>query len=302
MASDDMKKTLNDLEKSLKKLKIHEKNLNKIVKNLSKTEKKFSSVSDFKVDKKSYKYPIEVLNYKEVKEGSDNMFFGGSDDDERISWKKQKKLDSEKFMTKKTEREFRLLAYMSGISPDTNLSDIERVVIKKKNTGETYFLFESKRYHIETEYDFNTKTLINKFIGTIKKEGEDVSGGGLNILTRQIANLKAFGKIKKIEGEFLRRGNSTGYYAYLRYGFIPDRSAQTTYSYLIDEYNELYPNGKVSKIEDFLKTETGRNFWKEKGGDWDGYFDLSDNSYSMKVLEDYVKNKIDKDLFNLTFK
>lgn len=302
MASDDMKKTLNDLENSLKKLKIHEKNLNKIVKNLSKAEKKFSSVSDFKVDKKSYKYPIEVLNYKEVKEGSDNLFFGGSDDDERISWKKQKKLDSEKFMTKKTEREFRLLAYMSGISPDTNLSDIERVVIKKKNTGETYFLFESKRYHIETEYDFNTKTLINKFIGTIKKEGEDVSGGGLNILTRQIANLKAFGKIKKIEGEFLRRGNSTGYYAYLRYGFIPDRVAQSTYSDLINEYNELYPNGKVSKIEDFLKTETGRSFWKEKGGDWDGYFDLSDNSYSMKVLEDYVKNKIDKDLFNLTFK
>jgi hypothetical protein len=302
MASNDMKKTLNDLENSLKKLKIHEKNLNKIVKNLSKAEKKFSSVSDFKVDKKSYKYPIEVLNYKEVKEGSDNLFFGGSDDDERISWKKQKKLDSEKFMTKKTEREFRLLAYMSGISPDTNLSDIERVVIKKKNTGETYFLFESKRYHIETEYDFNTKTLINKFIGTIKKEGEDVSGGGLNILTRQIANLKAFGKIKKIEGEFLRRGNSTGYYAYLRYGFIPDRVAQSTYSDLINEYNELYPNGKVSKIEDFLKTETGRSFWKEKGGDWDGHFDLSDNSYSMKVLEDYVKNKIDKDLFNLTFK
>lgn len=302
MASNDMKKTLNDLENSLKKLKIHEKNLNKIVKNLSKAEKKFSSVSDFKVDKKSYKYPIEVLNYKEVKEGSDNLFFGGSDDDERISWKKQKKLDSEKFMTKKTEREFRLLAYMSGISPDTNLSDIERVVIKKKNTGETYFLFESKRYHIETEYDFNTKTLINKFIGTIKKEGEDVSGGGLNILTRQIANLKAFGKIKKIEGEFLRRGNSTGYYAYLRYGFIPDRVAQSTYSDVINEYNELYPNGKVSKIEDFLKTETGRSFWKEKGGDWDGHFDLSDNSYSMKVLEDYVKNKIDKDLFNLTFK
>ena len=305
MASDDMKKTLKDLENSLKKIKIHEKNIGKIVKDISKSEKAFkklNSVSDFKADKKSYKYPIEVLNYKEVKARDDNMFFGGSDDDERISWKKQKKLDSDKFMTKKTEREFRLLAYMSGVSPDTDLADVQRVVIKKKSTGETYFLFESKRYHIETEYDFNTKTLVNKFIGTIKNEGEDVSGGGLNILARQIANLKAFGKIKKIEGEFLRRGNSTGYYAYLRYGFIPDRVAQSTYSDLIDEYNKLHPTDNVNKIEDFLKSETGRNFWKEKGNDWDGHFDLSDNSYSMKILEDYVKNKIDKDLFNLTFK
>lgn len=71
---------------------------------------------------------------------------------------------------------------------------------------------------------------------------------------------------------------------------------------MIEEYNKLYPNDRVNKIEDFLKTQTGRNFWKEKGGDWDGYFDLSDDSYSMKTLGDYVKNKIDKDLFNITFK
>ena len=64
MASDDMKKTLKDLEKSLKKIKIHEKNINKIVKDISKSKKAFkklASVSDFKTDKKSYKYPIEVL-------------------------------------------------------------------------------------------------------------------------------------------------------------------------------------------------------------------------------------------------
>jgi len=305
MDSKDLKNIVKDLEKSLKKIQVSGRNLKKISKNLAKEVKnnnKPSSIKDFKVDKKEFKYPKKVLNYRAVKESDENMFFGGSDDEARISWKKQKKLDNLKFMDKKVEREYRLLAYMSGISPNTDLSDVQRVVISKKSSGATYFLFESKRYYVETEYNFNTKNLINKSIQTIKSEGENISGGGLNLLVRQIANLKNQNKIRKIEGEFLRRSNSTGYYVYLRYGFVPDESAQSNFRNLIDEFNNQYPNNKVNKIEDFLKTETGRNFWREKGDDWDGYFDLSDNSYSMKTLGDYVENKIDRDLFNLTFK
>lgn len=302
MASDDMKKTLNDLEKSLKKLKIHEKNLNKIVKNLSKPEKKFSSVGDFKVDKKSYVFPAGLVSYKKVSDVDFSGFFGSSESDENLTRRKAKKLTDKKFMDKKTEREYRLLAYMSGIPPETPVSDIKKVIIEKKSNGKTTFTFESKKYDIAREYDLRTGTLTNKFINVANKGGEDISGAGLNILVRQIANLKAFGKIRKIEGEFLKAENLFGYYVFLRYGFIPDRVAQSNYRDVMDEYNSIHPNDNVKKIEDFLKSETGRKFWKERGGDWDGYFDLSDNSYSMKVLEDYVKNKIDKDLFNLTFK
>jgi len=305
MASDDMKKTLKDLENSLKKIKIHEKNIGKIVKDISKSEKAFkklNSVSDFKVDKNSYVFPAGLVSYKRITDEDFSGFFGSSESNDNLTRRKAKKLTDKKFMDKKTEREYRLLAYMTGIPPDTPVSDIKKVIIEKKNNGKTTFTFESKRYDIAREYDFNTGTLTNKFIDIANKGGEDISGAGLNILVRQIANLKSFGKIRKIEGEFLKAENLFGYYVFLRYGFIPDRVAQSNYRDVMDEYNNLYPNDNVKKIEDFLKTETGRKFWKEKGGDWDGHFDLSDNSYSMKVLEDYVKNRIDKDLFNLTFK
>jgi hypothetical protein len=305
MASDDMKKTLKDLENSLKKIKIHEKNISKIVKDISKSEKAFkklSSISDFKVDKNSFVFPVGLVSYKKIADKDFSGFFGSSDSEENLTRRKAKKLTDRKFMDKKVEREYRLLAFITGIPPETPVSDIKQVIIEKKSGGKTNFTFKSKNYDITQEYDFNTKTLTNNFINIANKGGEDISGGGLNILVRQIANLKTFGKIKKIEGEFLKSQNFSGYYVFLRYGFIPDKVAQSTYSDLMDEYNSLYPNDNVNKIEDFLKSETGRNFWKEKGNDWDGHFDLSDNSYSMKILEDYVKNKIDKDLFNLTFK
>jgi hypothetical protein len=49
--------------------------------------------------------------------------------------------------------------------------------------------------------------------------------------------------------------------------------------------------GKEVMPHKIVLDDEGQQWWKENGTTWEGEFDLSDNSESMRILENYIAEK-----------
>jgi hypothetical protein len=73
----------------------------------------------------------------------------------------------------------------------------------------------------------------------------------------------------------------------LRLGYKPNDGEDIEF---VENANfELGTN--VKSITELMYSQEGRDYWKKNGESFYANFDLSKNSYSMKTLEEYVKNK-----------
>jgi hypothetical protein len=109
---------------------------------------------------------------------------------------------------------------------------------------------------------------------------------GTNILYNQVKNAQKEG-FNSMKAFAYRAKGWNGYYTWLRLGYEPNE--QTDEEYIKKANKELGTN--ISSITELMYSKEGREWWKENGGSFEGTFDLSENSYSMKTLEEYVKNK-----------
>jgi hypothetical protein len=109
---------------------------------------------------------------------------------------------------------------------------------------------------------------------------------GTEILKKQVDSLKGT-KYKSIETVADKRDNVNGYYTWLRLGYKPD--ADTNRKYTEKANDALGTN--ISSITELMYSQEGRDWWKNNGGAFNGVFDLTENSYSMETLDEYVKNK-----------
>lgn len=129
------------------------------------------------------------------------------------------------------------------------------------------------------------KTIIENDIITIK-EGSRGTGIGTDIFNRQVHFAANAGieyiKCKATKGSRL---NANGYYTWPRLGYDGPLSE----SIAKKAKRKL---GIIAKnVSDLMRTEDGRQFWKENGSTFDAKFDLKEGSQSRRVLDAYVKER-----------
>jgi hypothetical protein len=113
---------------------------------------------------------------------------------------------------------------------------------------------------------------------------------GAYILYNQAKNAQKEG-FEEIEttasGNYKSIEHTNGYYTWLRLGYKPDDDRDKEF---VEEANAKLGTN-ITSVTELMHSQEGRDWWKENGGGFGGTFDLSKNSYSMKTLEEYVKNK-----------
>lgn len=129
----------------------------------------------------------------------------------------------------------------------------------------------------------------NEFL-EIKDKGK---GMGSEIFKNQVENAmqNGFAYIETLAGGSPKSGSLNGYYTWPLLGYngsIDDISEQD----VIDKVKQKFPEAKT--IRDVMRSEGGRKWWKENGGEFKGRFDLTPDSESFKQMDAYLTEKAKK--------
>lgn len=152
--------------------------------------------------------------------------------------------------------------------------NIKSTVIFEDGITERIFNVEDKSVEMKHFY-------LNPF----KEKGK---GLGSNIFKNQVEQFKKLGfeKLKTEAGE----GNGlNGYYTWARLGYDFDEpwAIKTFKSMLKIENNKKLKN--IKSLPQLMSVKEGREWWRENGFAFNGVFDLSDDSVSMEILNEYNK-------------
>jgi hypothetical protein len=115
-------------------------------------------------------------------------------------------------------------------------------------------------------------------------------GIGTQIFNNQIRNFKEKG-FKTVKTTAAKSNIYNGYYTWARLGYNIDNITEKRH------FEELMQGSGDKDFEDIwslselMLTEKGRKFWRENGFQFDGRFELSDDSESMFILNEYIKEK-----------
>lgn len=112
-------------------------------------------------------------------------------------------------------------------------------------------------------------------------------GLGTKIFTDQVASLRKLG-VKEMQTAAGRGGGMNGYYTWARFGYDAELSPAFIREVLPKATAELR---SAKRVSDLMATPEGREFWKTHGESFHGTFDLRDNSYSMRTLNEYLRAK-----------
>lgn len=174
---------------------------------------------------------------------------------------------------------------LSGVFPDFK-PDV------KLNNHSMEISFDNGDLKIEREisYDKNGDPFINNksFYLDEKFSGK---GLGIDVFADQVGSAIGSGA-KKITCVAERGEKSNGYYTWPRFGYdgpippeIMDRFG--------DEIAEItgMDAGSDLKVSSLMRSEAGRDFWKNNGSTFKAEFDLSKGSFSRRILSAYLKEK-----------
>lgn len=115
-------------------------------------------------------------------------------------------------------------------------------------------------------------------------------GKGTEIFTNQVKEFQKKG-YKKLETLAAKSDTLNGYYTWARLGYdFVNPSSQDDFDELVSSSvdNDISSARSLPELMSFPK---GREFWKKNGFEFDGAFDLSENSKSMFILNRYNENK-----------
>ena len=139
-------------------------------------------------------------------------------------------------------------------------------------------------------YQDNTISNLNFMITKNKGKDYPYKYNGLNIFSQQVQEARKYG-FKKIttSASGSKDSYTNGYYTWLRFGYKPDFAKDVLSDY---KKNAGLSNAlNVKNVTELMKTKEGQISWNKYGTHFIGEFDLSDNSYSMKTLNNYRKSK-----------
>lgn len=129
----------------------------------------------------------------------------------------------------------------------------------------------------------------------IVDESERGKGLGTQVFSRMVEWAKKAG-VKRIVTEAAKGAHYNEYYTWARLGYdapIPENTMRDIKRHAMETDVDLL-RGRGNNISDLMATPQGREFWKKYGVSTDMTFDLSDDSLSMRVFNEYAKAKRNK--------
>ena len=144
----------------------------------------------------------------------------------------------------------------------------------------------------------STKVIDNKYFKIKSKEDENgkpipnsASYSGNEVFKIQVEAAIKNGYKRMITHAAGSKGDKeyNGYYTWARLGYEPKKTDKYV-NKIIEKYNKTYKQNATS-LGEVMSTQTGREYWRENGIDFEGTFDLKPNSYSVKTLRNYKKSK-----------
>lgn len=136
---------------------------------------------------------------------------------------------------------------------------------------------------------FNKKEVhMDEFL--LNPDVDKSKGIGTQIFNNQIKNFKEKG-FKTVKTTAAKSNIYNGYYTWARLGYNINNPVEKKYFKRLMEDSEDKDFKKIESLSELMSTEKGRKFWKENGFQFDGTFDLSDDSESMFILNEYIKDK-----------
>ena len=165
------------------------------------------------------------------------------------------------------------------------------------STNASYDLsYEFELIHADAEYE----GLLDKFYVLVNSKRKYVhnlmfiliqkgNGYALNRLLLQIETCRrlGYGYISLLAAGDPTDKRYIGYRVWCKYGF------KMTTQREIDKFNKLMKDNNRSEkdLNELVMSNDGKQFWEKNGFPWMGYFDLSNNSESEKILTAYIENK-----------
>jgi hypothetical protein len=115
-------------------------------------------------------------------------------------------------------------------------------------------------------------------------------GFGVSVLNNQINHASKLG-FEQLQTQAVRNNNTgqIGYYVWLMMGYIPVKDSGFEY-YLKEAVSRTKFEGIDSYLE-LLSTQEGRDLWRERGDDFDGVFDLAEDSLSRQIFNKYLETR-----------
>lgn len=282
------------IEKANEKLKLYnafsmadvKKTCEKVAKNnqieeIKEADKKGMFSQAVKNGRMTYQEAINILK-------SAGVGYPKDEDLENYNPKPKKKSDYEKayeqanIITTSNLKQKELYKYMAiaGV-PKGFEGDVD---IKQDNINVRVMILRDNDIFIDrilTLYGANKGVIENKEFRLKTKKYN-----GTEIFANQVKNAQKEG-FKRIETQAYRSLGWNGYYTWLRLGYIPNVGEDTEY---VEEANfEL--GTSIKSITELMYSQEGRDYWKKSGGSFNANFDLSENSYSVKTLNDYTNER-----------
>lgn len=161
--------------------------------------------------------------------------------------------------------------------------------VKISGLGDSYMMVR-----FETPTTKGTR-ILSRDNGKSKIENESLTvrstargqGLGTEVLAKQVAYGMRYG-ISEINTSAARGSQSNGYYTWARLGYDAKLSREQIQILAANGVPRKY---RFSRVSDFMKTSEGRQVWKEHGFGKTMQFPLSKKSQSVKVLDEYVRQK-----------
>lgn len=159
--------------------------------------------------------------------------------------------------------------------------------IIKDDDDEKTFLLETDKYKVVNTFSANSDWDKLIVINSIEKCTNE-NGIMVSLLHNQILYATKAG-FEQLYCKAPRSKENIGYYIFLNMGFVP--LVRTGFE---KKFNDLIAGTEFRNSEsylDLLKTQEGRDFWKENGFEFEGVFDLEDNSLSRLIFEKYLQTR-----------
>lgn len=144
-------------------------------------------------------------------------------------------------------------------------------------------------YSARTPGLFVKRVLYQRHDGTKVLHNEEMRiddkgrGIGLRVFERQVRQAQALG-VSHMETVAARSSNANGYYTWAVFGYngeVPEAAAR-----------RLPPSlSGAQTIHDILRTQAGRDWWRQNGTTFEGRFDLKPGSENMVALARYVAER-----------
>lgn len=161
---------------------------------------------------------------------------------------------------------------------------VQNVYVASSEYGETYVSVAVDHPDFEMRRSIYKDRIVNDSI-EVKSPGKGI---GTKIFFDQVSIASAKG-FKTISTSATKGHEVNGYYTWARLGYDAKIPGFRSGRFVDKEASEVIPGATL--ISDLMKSEKGREWWKSQGVSFEGEFDLTPGSLSMKVLSEYVKQK-----------